>query len=192
MGRILRSVQSRGLAPCTPGSRVLMSAAGRDCYWRTPEWDAGGAWQGWDTKCSAELLAWHWLAVKLRFAGVHQRDGRDRTLGLNHATSLYGTLAYIHDGQPRQVHWVSAVDGLPAFLQLLTQSCPLLLALLAAVEWCDVARIMWCCATFRFIRPPTTSPLGRTGAPLTNADQQAGTSAAIEQRPATTTKRKGP
>lgn len=71
---------------------------GRDAYWRTPELDVGGAWQGWDTKCTgctAELLAWHWLAVKLRFAGGNQRDGRDgqsRLLGLNDATSLYGTL----------------------------------------------------------------------------------------------------
>lgn len=44
-------------------------------YWRTPELEVGGAWQGWDTKCSAELLASHWLTVKLRFAGGTREMG---------------------------------------------------------------------------------------------------------------------
>lgn len=69
-------------------------------YWRTPELEVGGARQGWDTKCSAELLASHWLTVKLRFAGGTREMGATGSSGSTTRQAYMPTLAYIHNKQP--------------------------------------------------------------------------------------------
>lgn len=180
-GTNLRRDQSRGLAPCTPGSRVPNVAVDRDGYWRTPEIDVGGAWQGWDTKCSAELRAWHWLAVKLRFAGGTRRTGATGCSGsTTRQAYMEPWLIHILRAQQtnlhRQIHQCRRSAFWSSLLLVVS-------VLLAAVElWCDAGGG---CQTFRFIRPPSHEPLATSRPPFDHhqqPDHQAANSPAVNQR----------
>lgn len=154
-----------------------MSASGRDAYWRTPELDVGGAWQGWDTKCTAELLAWHWLTVKLRFAGGNQRDRARQAPRAQRRDKLIWNLGVIYGSRsPTQIH----VCRRPAS-GLLFSRCCLCFGGCCRVVWYGVGD--GACPTFRFIHPQIllgADPLGTNR--TTSTAIQATTSAAVEQR----------
>lgn len=126
---------------------------GRDAIGEPLSLAVGGAWQGWDTKCSAELLAWHWLAVKLRFAGGTRETGATGCSGST-TRQAYMETWLIYQGRS------TSLGGPPCALQL-WPAVPFSLAAGRVVVRCSCSS---CCGDppFRFIRPLSTSPLGRT------------------------------
>lgn len=147
----------------------------------------GGAWQGWDTKCSAELLAWHWLTVKLRFAGGTRETGATGSSGsTTRQAYMEPLLIYTADSLGRST---LCVDGLPPALH----SAPAPSVSLAAVELeCRAGGgVLVPLSDVSFHPSAVHKPLGTNRAPLDHArppGHQATTSAAVEQIPKTTEK----